>query len=145
MERLIGESNANRTPLNHLEIQVLVVLSLDCLIRITWEASLSQSQSSGCFPKYFTLTLGGGTLGSNRKDPLAIPKHSSYICKSTLVSGALLLDKLCSQERGTPRGRNPRHCRELMTKASVYPNVELAKLPIDQLEIDRKARDQGRS
>ena len=34
MERLIGESNANRTPLNHLEIQVLVVLSLDCAFEL---------------------------------------------------------------------------------------------------------------
>ena len=104
-----------------------MVLKRDCLTRITWEVSNSQSKSSGCLPRIpSSSSLVGGTLGGNRKASQEMP-----VCSQGWGPLSSLFLIYLAVRRGGILFQGPEtqdHYRKLTTKRSAYLNVEPEKL-----------------
>lgn len=90
--------------LQMIKIHVSAFPDLDHLIRITWEASWSQSKSSGCVPRTFSSNfLGSNTQGSCRR---ALRWFWCAVKMGNLTLEVLLPNKPSGLERGKFEGLN---------------------------------------
>lgn len=139
-ERLIGKQNPDWTLPNNVKVFLSVLLNRSHLMRSTAEASKS-SKSSGYIPRILSMDFlqvvhgrgGGGGEGGSSKASQVIPMCSQdWEWRSAASWGLIHL----AVRRGRCGHQNSRHSKELVTKASCYPNAgparlqtELAKVP----------------
>lgn len=126
MERLIWKSNPNSTPPNNIKDTCfsgsqpwLPNQNLGSFWKSIQKLRLHSENLSANW------VLGLVPYSSSRKDPLVIP----MCCQDwepTIVWDVLLPDKPSNPEKGSSKGLIP--LQELLTEASVYPNVKAAKL-----------------